>query len=252
MDSGSRIYKTGYVPGVFDLFHVGHLNLLRRSRERCEYLIAGVLTDELVEHFKGERPYIPFEERIAIVSALRLVDEAVPVDFTNTNKMDAWNRYHFDCHFSGDDHGTEWNKALRQLQETGSNMEFFPYTQSTSSTQLKRLISKEIALKKQYLFGAGRICRGFLEFLKGQKGYGVTWEVTAILDNDRAKNLTSICGIPVYDAGFIKYILNKEDTPIIITSIQYAEIRGQLEREGFQKVIGYEEYPGYDKDKIYR
>ena len=64
-------YKKGYVPGVFDLFHIGHLNLIRRAKEQSEYLLAGVLSDELVEHFKGKRPYIPFEERIEIVGAIQ-------------------------------------------------------------------------------------------------------------------------------------------------------------------------------------
>ncbi len=131
-------YKIGYVPGVYDLFHVGHLNLIRRSKERCEHLIVGVLTDELVEHFKGKKPYIPYEERAAIIGAIREVDEVVAVDFSNTRKMDAWNLYHYDCHFSGNDHGPDWAKELERLREVGSNMEFFEYTQGTSSTQIKQ------------------------------------------------------------------------------------------------------------------
>ena len=130
-------YKIGYVPGVFDLFHVGHLNLLRNSKSRCEYLIAGVLTDELVEHFKGKRPLIPYEQRAAIVSAITYVDRVVPVDFTNTRKIDAWYKYHYDCHFSGNDHGVDWMVDVRQLREVGSNMEFFEYTKATSSTKIK-------------------------------------------------------------------------------------------------------------------
>ena len=97
----SKKYKLGYVPGVFDLFHVGHLNLINRAREQSEYLLAGVLSDELVMHFKGKRPYIPFEERFSIVRAIKGVDEAVKVDFSNTVKMDAWKLYHYDAYFSG-------------------------------------------------------------------------------------------------------------------------------------------------------
>lgn len=130
-------YAIGYVPGVFDLFHVGHLNLLRNSKGRCEYLIAGVLTDELVEHFKHRRPVIPYAQRAAIVSAISFVDRVVPVDFSNTRKIDAWKRYHFDCHFSGNDHGADWDEDLRQLREVGSNMEFFAYTSATSSTEIR-------------------------------------------------------------------------------------------------------------------
>ena len=130
-------YRIGYVPGVFDLFHVGHLNLLRNSKSRCEFLIAGVLTDELAEHFKKRCPVIPYAQRAAIVEAITYVDRVVPVDFSNTYKIDAWRRYHFDCHFSGNDHGDDWAEDLRQLREVGSNMEFFAYTQATSTTQIR-------------------------------------------------------------------------------------------------------------------
>lgn len=136
--TGTKPYQIGYVPGVFDLFHVGHLNLIRRSKQRCEHLIVGVLTDELVEHFKHKRPHIPYEQRAAIVAAVREVDEVVPVDFHNTRKIDAWNLYHFDCHFSGNDHGPDWDRDLAQLRAVGSNMEFFEYTQGISSTQIKQ------------------------------------------------------------------------------------------------------------------
>lgn len=130
-------YRIGYVPGAFDLFHIGHLNLLRCSKSRCEYLIAGVLTDELYEYFKKRKPVIPYEQRAAIVSAISYVDRVVPVDFSNTVKIDAWKRYHYDCHFSGNDHGAEWTHDLQQLREVGADMEFFEYTKATSSTEIR-------------------------------------------------------------------------------------------------------------------
>ncbi len=137
-------YHIGYVPGVYDLFHIGHLNLIRKSKECCDYLIAGVLTDELVEYYKGSKPYIPMEERLAIIKAIRYVDEAVVVDFHNTDKLDAWEIYKYDCHFSGDDHAQEWQLLQRQLRERGSDMIFFGYTQSTSSTKIKGKIQDDI------------------------------------------------------------------------------------------------------------
>ncbi|KAA8997967.1 adenylyltransferase/cytidyltransferase family protein [Paenibacillus spiritus] len=137
-------YKTGYVPGVFDLFHVGHLNLLHQCKELSEYLIAGVLTDELVLHFKGRAPYIPFEERLAIVESIKYVDRAVAVSYHNTVKWDAWQLYRYDCHFSGDDHKDDWQEEHAQLREVGSDMIFFPYTQGTSSTQIKKLIDQSL------------------------------------------------------------------------------------------------------------
>jgi len=137
-------YKIGYVPGAFDLFHIGHLNLLRNSKTRCEYLIAGVLTDELIVHFKGKNPVIPFAQRAAIVESIKYVDRVVPVDFNNTVKIDAWNKYHYDCHFSGNDHGVDWNVDIMQLAEVGSKVEFFKYSGANSSTQIK----KELENKK--------------------------------------------------------------------------------------------------------
>lgn len=137
-------YKIGYVPGVFDLFHIGHLNLLRNSKEQCEYLIAGVLSDELVMHFKNRKTYISFVERMEIVQAIRYVDQVIEVNFSNTVKIEAWKQLHFDAHFSGNDHGPDWDYDLKQLKEVGSTMVFLPYTESTSSTQLRSLIDKEI------------------------------------------------------------------------------------------------------------
>ena len=144
-DSKKKPYGIGYVPGVFDLFHVGHLNLLRNAKSRCEYLIAGVLTDELVEYFKKRTPVIPYAQRAAVVSAIEYVDRVVPVDFTNTYKIDAWKRYHFDCHFSGNDHGADWTEDLQKLREVGSNMEFFEYTVATSSTKIRDVLQKSVS-----------------------------------------------------------------------------------------------------------
>ncbi len=137
-------YKVGYVAGVFDLFHIGHLNLIRRAKERCDYLIVGVLTDELVMHFKTNPPYIPFEERIEIVAACRYVDKAVGVDFTNIDKLAAWELYRFDCLFSGDDYvnNESWIIDRKRLNQVGSDIQFFPYTKTTSSTQIKNAMKR--------------------------------------------------------------------------------------------------------------
>ena len=92
--------RIGYVPGTFDMFHVGHLNILRRARERCDYLIVGVGTDELVESRKGRRPIVPFLERMEIVGNVRYVDDVVPQ--VNMNKVEAWNNLKFDVVFVGE------------------------------------------------------------------------------------------------------------------------------------------------------
>lgn len=137
-------YKIGYVAGVFDLFHVGHLNIVRKAKEHCGYLIVGVLTDDLVMHFKSHMPVIPFKERIEILKSIRYVDEAVPVTFENIDKMDAWRMYRFDCLFSGDDYrnAPHWLADQGKLQEVGSNIVFFPYTQSTSSTMIRNKLNE--------------------------------------------------------------------------------------------------------------
>lgn len=139
-------YKVGYLAGVFDLFHIGHLNLIRRAKERCEYLIVGALSDELVYKFKDCMPYIPFEERKQILEAVRYVDKVVKVTEENHEKMKAWNLYHFDCLFSGDDYSGNpyWIEDQQSLQKVGSNIEYFPYTKSTSSTMIKAAITKSL------------------------------------------------------------------------------------------------------------
>lgn len=131
----------GYTTGVFDLFHIGHLNLLRRAKEQCDYLIVGVTVDDLVL-YKGKHAVIPFEERIEIVRNIKYVDEAVPQ--VNMNKMEAWEKYHFNKMFVGDDwKGTEkWNKIESEMNSVGVELVYFPYTKGTSSTLINQVLVK--------------------------------------------------------------------------------------------------------------
>lgn len=142
-DAVPKKYHIGYVAGVFDLFHIGHLNLLRNAKEQCDYLIVGVVSDEQVIKSKKTRPYIPFEERLEIVQACRYVDEAVMIPIDKPNTEDAYYMYHFDVQFSGSDYAEDpvWLARKVFLQQHGSDMVFFPYTQSTSSTVIKEQIS---------------------------------------------------------------------------------------------------------------
>jgi len=132
----------GYTTGVYDLFHIGHLNLLKRAKLECDYLIVGVTTDELSESRKGKRPVIPFTERMEIVEHIKFVDEVVPQ--TNMDKFEAWNNLKFDKMFVGDDwKGTEkWNELDRQFGELGVEIVYFPYTTHTSSTKLREVLEK--------------------------------------------------------------------------------------------------------------
>ncbi len=136
----SKKYNIGYVAGVFDLFHIGHLNLLRRAKEQCNYLIVGVVTDEGVICHKKSNPKIPFEERIAIVRACRYVDEAVEIPLYQGDTDEAYRRYRFDVQFSGSDYANDpnWMAKKEFLQRHGADLVFFPYTEGVSTTQLKK------------------------------------------------------------------------------------------------------------------
>lgn len=132
----------GYVPGVFDMFHIGHLNILRASRERCGRLIAGVVTDEVVETMKGYRPIVPLEERMEILRAVRYVDEVV-VD-TSADKREVWRDHRFDVLFKGDDwqHSERGERLERQMADIGVAVAYLPYTPHTSSTVLRQTLDR--------------------------------------------------------------------------------------------------------------
>jgi cytidyltransferase-like protein len=135
-------YRVGYVAGVFDLFHIGHLNLLRRAKEMCDYLVVGVVSDEQVRRNKHKEPFIPFEERIEIVRSCRYVDEAneIPIDYSGT--VEAFQAYHFDAQFSGSDYVNDvwWLRQKEYLEAHGAELIFFPYTESTSSTMIQAAV----------------------------------------------------------------------------------------------------------------
>lgn len=131
----------GYTTGVFDLFHVGHLRLLRSAKSLCDRLIVGVTTDELVA-YKHKRAVIPFEERIEIVRSCRYVDVVVPQE--SMDKVDAWHRYRFDMMFVGDDwyRTAKWQGIQEQLANFGVRIVYFPYTKTTSSTQINSTLER--------------------------------------------------------------------------------------------------------------
>ncbi|EJT5931354.1 adenylyltransferase/cytidyltransferase family protein [Clostridium perfringens] len=134
-------YKIGYTTGVFDLFHIGHLNILKKAKEQCEYLIVGVTIDELVA-YKNKKAVIPFEERMRIVESIKYVDKVVPQK--DMNKIGAWEKYKFDVVFVGSDWKgtTQWNEYEKQFKEVGTDVIYFPYTKGTSSTKLRETLTK--------------------------------------------------------------------------------------------------------------
>lgn len=139
-------YHIGYIAGVFDLFHIGHLNMFKRAKEQCDYLIVGVVTDESVMNNKKTMPCMSFGERIELVRACRYVDEAVEIPTYNGDTDEAYRRYQFDVQFSGSDYADdpEWLAKKAYLEKRGARLVFFPYTQTTSSTKIKELIEKKL------------------------------------------------------------------------------------------------------------
>ncbi|GFI40947.1 adenylyltransferase/cytidyltransferase family protein [Thomasclavelia cocleata] len=135
-------YRKGYTTGVYDMFHIGHLNVLNNAKKHCDYLLVGVSTDELVLDYKNKKPIIPFNERKQIVENIKCVDEVVGQE--NMNKLLALLKYGCDVVFVGDDwKGTEkWNKYEEEFNEHGIDVVYLPYTKGTSSTTLRAVLDK--------------------------------------------------------------------------------------------------------------
>lgn len=132
-------YKRGYVSGVFDMFHIGHLNLLRRAKEQCEYLLVGVVEDNVTQQLKGTTPRIAEKERLAIVQSIRFVDEAFLLPLELTQRQESWKVYQYDVAFSGNDRegNPVWEKEKEFLRTVGSDLVYFPYTPGITSTALR-------------------------------------------------------------------------------------------------------------------
>lgn len=133
----------GYTTGVYDMFHIGHLNILRRAKEQCDYLIVGVSTDELVQQDKNKTPIIPFHERCAIVESIKYVDKVVPQ--SDKNKFGAWEQYQFNKMFVGSDwKGTpQWDTFEKQFAPVGVEIVYLDHTDGISSTILRDRLNGE-------------------------------------------------------------------------------------------------------------
>lgn len=131
----------GYTTGVFDLFHVGHLNMLKNAKALCDRLIVGVTTDELVS-YKNKKAVIPYEERAEIVRAIKYVDAVVPQE--NMDKFETWKKLKFDIMFVGDDwYGTKkWELYEKHLNDVGVKIIYYPYFKGTSSTKINAIIDQ--------------------------------------------------------------------------------------------------------------
>lgn len=131
----------GYTTGVYDMFHIGHLHLLKKAKNRCDFLIVGVSTDELVESYKNKTPIIPFEHRLEIIASLKFVDDVVAV--THRDKKQAFLDVGYDVLFVGDDwKDTDiFNDLELFLNKNDARIEYFPYTKEVSSTKFKKILT---------------------------------------------------------------------------------------------------------------
>ncbi|MCY7485297.1 glycerol-3-phosphate cytidylyltransferase [Paenibacillus sp. cl6col] len=131
----------GYTSGVYDLFHIGHLNLLKNASALCDRLVVGVSTDDLVS-YKHKKSVIPFNERMEIVRSIKYVDAVIPQE--TLDKMEVWRKIKFDVMFVGDDwyENNRWKEYEQQFQEVGVKIIYFPYTKGTSSTLLNETLIK--------------------------------------------------------------------------------------------------------------
>lgn len=138
----AKKYKIGFTDGVYDMFHIGHLNMIKEAKKHCDYLIVGVHSDEIVEGYKNRKTVINENERREIVEAIRYVDKAV-INRTR-EKLELWKEHKFDVVFIGDDwKGTErWNNFEKVLAEVGVSVEYIPYTKGISTTQIREKLAK--------------------------------------------------------------------------------------------------------------
>ncbi|WP_417857467.1 MULTISPECIES: adenylyltransferase/cytidyltransferase family protein [Flavobacteriaceae] len=134
----------GYTTGVFDLFHIGHLNILEQASKECDYLIVGVTACETVYKYKGRFPITPLEDRIAIVSSLKFVDKVVVQN--SMDKISAWEEYNYNVLFHGDDwkNSPMYNEIEKKLSALGVKTKFFEYTKRTSTSLLKKKIYEDV------------------------------------------------------------------------------------------------------------
>ena len=200
-----QIWRVGYISGGFDMFHVGHVNLIRRAKARCEKLIVGVLDDESFSGGKKKWPVMSLEARLAIVTALRDVDEVDVTTPALLNKVNAWYKYHFDAMFSGDDHANDgWAREEAELKALGADIVFFPYTKEVSSTALQdKVLGPKLdnAAAPQKLEDGFRYLFPFDKVRKGERivlyGCGVVGEQFA-----RQINALAYCEIVAYADSF--------------------------------------------------
>lgn len=132
----------GFTAGTFDMFHIGHLNLIKNARSRCDYLIVGVNSDQLVKEYKGKSAVVPLTERMEIIKSLRYVDEVMQID--SLDKKISWDEKHYDLLFIGDDWkgNSRWEETAKEMKQYGVKTIFLPHTEGTNSTLLREKLNE--------------------------------------------------------------------------------------------------------------
>ena len=200
-------WNTGYVSGSFDMFHVGHLNLIRRAKERCGHLIVGVLTDELIFQRKGKWPVIPLDQRMEIIAALRYVDEVIVTTPDIIPRIAAWEKLRFDAFFTGDDwvDVPERVEEEMRLNELGADLVFFPYTTEVSTSFLQELTLPPKAEDADKAKRIGNF-RHIFPFDKVNKGERVVIYGTGDVGGQYARQLSALafCEIAAFADTYAK------------------------------------------------
>lgn len=244
----NKHWKTGYVSGAFDMFHIGHLNLIRRSKERCDRLIVGVLSDEVIERIKKKCPVIPLDERMEIIGALKYADEVTITTYPLLNKVVAWEKYKFDAMFSGDDHKDDgWAARETELKERGADLVYFPYTKNVSTTALQNAtllpkaenadMARRIEDGFRYLFPFDKVSKGERIVIYGAGDVGTQYakqlgalnfcKVVAFADT-YAKLGSEIMGIRCLTPGELKENCDIYDRIVIASTLYHARITDRL------------------------
>lgn len=201
-------YRKGFISGAFDLFHIGHLNIIKNAKEYCSYLIVGVNSDELCLLYKGRLPMIPQEERAEIIRSIQYVDEVVILD--SFDKSDYWETYNFDAFFHGDDlqHDIIYGSIVQKLRNLGVDIVYIPYTCGVSSSVLRDNISSKSVLNYRSISDMTSLIKQKLSFISSEYDF--------------------IVGVPksgLITASIISTLLNIPIVPIeVLTSNNYKNI----------------------------
>jgi len=247
-------WPKGYVSGSFDMFHVGHLNLIRRAKERCECLIVGILADGVIARLKKKWPVITLRDRMEIIAALKYVDEVDVTTEPLLNKLTAWEKYHFDAMFSGDDHIDDgWAWEENDLKARGADLVFFPYTKEVTTTLLRDMTlppkaenaSPPIKVEEpfRYIFPFDKVNKGERIVIYGTGRIGMQYtaqlaaldycEITAFADT-YAKTGDMCAGRPCLRPEELNAALGSFDRIIVASTVYRSEILDRLRSLGVQ------------------